>query len=466
MTSSEVEEKLRKLASVSRREAEIASRLYLASEGEERQQTDELLDVLLFQRIQKDYRERILLEPPAPETCFGEYVLGSVMYPPEKPYCQFGLREQEWIKHVLICGMTGTGKTNLAFQILRELRRKGKPFLIFDWKRNYRDLRQVPEFSNLLVFTVGREVSPFRFNPLLPPPGVEPGQWLMKLVDVIKHTYFVGEGVEFLLREAIDWVYEKTGFHDGSGQETPTFERVKDFVYKKHLQGRMSLWKASALRVLESLCFRHGLGPVVNCTETLDVGLLEAPIILELDSLSDVDKIFMTEVMILWLYEFRKLEGKRETFKHALLIEEAHHVLSQKKEHVEGVETIMETCLRQIREFGESVIVIDQEPSKLSDSIKANTYTKICFNLGNGKDIVDMATCMSLTREEAEFIDWLGVGQAIVGMKGRVCVPLHVSFPKVGIQKGFLAKPRIDENSSSARATGLNRSYHASANEQ
>lgn len=442
MANNDIEEKLRKLASVSKREAEVVSRLYLAGEAEERQQTDELLDVLLFQRIQKDYRERILLDPPDAASCFGEYALGSVMYPPEKPYCQFGLREQEWIKHVLICGMTGTGKTNLSFVILQELKRKNKPFMVFDWKRNYRDLRQLPDFSNLRVFTVGREVSPFRFNPLLPPPGVEPGHWLMKLVDVVKHSYFVGEGVEFLLREAIDWVYEKTGFHDGSCQETPTFERVKDFVYKKHLQGRMSLWKASALRVLESLCFRHGLGPVVNCSESPDLHLLEESVVLELDSLSDVDKIFMTEVMILWLYEFRKLEGKRETFKHALLIEEAHHVLSQKKEHVEGVETIMETCLRQIREFGEAVVVIDQEPSKLSDSIMANTYTKICFNLGNGKDIEHIAKCMGLTTEEAMFIDWLGVGQAIVAMKGRVLAPLHSRIQRFNIQKGQIK----DEN--------------------
>jgi len=119
-------------------------------------------------------------------------------------------------------------------------------------------------------------------------------------------------------------------------------------------------------------------------------------------------------------------------------IEEAHHVLSQKKEHVEGVETIMETCLRQIREFGEAVIVIDQEPSKLSDSIMANTYTKICFNLGNGKDIEHMAKCMGLTTEEAMFIDWLGVGQAIVGMKGRVHMPLHLRFQKSKLDKGTI----------------------------
>lgn len=96
--------------------------------------------------------------------------------------------------------MTGTGKTNLAFQILRELKKKHKPFLVFDWKRNYRDLLQLPELKDSLIFTIARKISPFYFNPLIPPPVTEPGEWLMKLVDVLKHAYFVGEGVEYLLR--------------------------------------------------------------------------------------------------------------------------------------------------------------------------------------------------------------------------------------------------------------------------
>ncbi len=161
----------------------------------------------------------------------------------------------------------------------------------------------------------------------------------------------------------------------------------------------MSLWQASALRVLESLCFRHGLGPVVNSQSWQYHDLLTQPVILELDSLSDSDKVFFTEAMILWLYELRKNEQARETFKHALIIEEAHHVLSEKKERSEGVETIMETCLRQIREFGEAVIVLDQEPSKLSNSIKANTHTKITFSLGANKDMTD--TSGELQTEES-----------------------------------------------------------------
>jgi len=193
------------------------------------------------------------------------------------------------------------------------------------------------------------------------------------------------------------------------------------------------------MRVLASLCFRHGLGPVVNTAESWDYKqLLNSNVILELDALSDSDKVFFTEAMILWLYEFRKHEGKREEFKHALLIEETHHILSHIKEHIDGVESIMETSLRQIREFGEAVICIDQEPTKLSNSIKANTYTKITFNLGNGKDILEMSNCMALTKEENDYIDLLTVGHAIVALKGRVNVPLHVFIPKVSVKKGLI----------------------------
>ncbi len=332
--------------------------------------------------------------------------------------------------------MTGVGKTNLAFQILKELKRKRKPFLIFDWKKNYRDLLQLPEFRDLKVYTVGRKISPFQFNPLVPPPGTEPGQWLVRLIDVMKHAFFLGEGVEYLMREAIDWAYENKGIFEGK-DDYPIFEDIENYLYKKVTKGRMSLWQASALRALAHLTYDKGLGAVVNVNEKINPSeLLNNNIILELDALSDIDKIFFTEALLLWIYEFRKNEGKREEFKHAIIIEEGHHILSSWKKKHEGQETIMETSLRQIREFGESVIVIDQEPNKLSDSIKANTYCKSTFQLGNGKDILDMSTCMQLSKEQFEFLSMLSVGCAVLSLSGRVFVPLFLVFPRVVVSKG------------------------------
>jgi hypothetical protein len=431
-----IEDKLRKLKPCFSK-TDLMWLFWLASEGEERDEVDELLDIMINSELSKNYSKAIFLEPPKPDICYGEYHFGSVIYP-GKPYCTFGLCENEWIKHVLITGMSGVGKTNLAFKLLIELAHKKKPFLVFDWKKNYRDLKQLTEFRDMKVYTVGRDVKPFKFNPLIPPPGTKPEHWLVRLIDVMKHAFFLGEGVEYLLREAMDWAYDKKGVFEGS-KDYPVFSQVEAFVTKRFVKGRMSLWQASAIRALAHLTYRRGLGTVVDVPDQVNPDdLLSGNVVLELDALSDVDKLFFTESLLLWIYEYRKNDGKREKFKHAIIIEEGHHILSAAKEKHEGQETIMETILRQIREFGESVIVIDQEPSKLSDSIKANTYCKITFNLGNGKDIEDITTCMQLTEEQKEYIGMLPVGQGIASLSGRVLVPLHLSFPLVPVKKGLV----------------------------
>ena len=165
--------------------------------------------------------------------------------------------------------------------------------------------------------------------------------------------------------------------------------------------------------------------------------LLNKNVIFELDNLAELEKIFFTEALLLWIYEYRKLEGKREQFKHCILIEEAHHILSKKKEASFGEETIIELVIKMIREFGESVIAIDQEPNKVSDSIKANTNLKICFTLGNGKDISNISKAMSLTRQEQGMIDKLKIGHAIVKLKDRFNEPVHIKIPHVRIKKGL-----------------------------
>ena len=430
-----LEEKFRKIAPVDD-SADLLWLLYLSGDSEERKQTDELLDVILHQKAKKDFKEKVLLDPGGKNDCDGEYSIGTVIYP-DKRYAKFGLREHEWLKHILITGMTGTGKTNLCFQILCELKKKGKPFLVFDWKKNYRDLVQLPELRDTKIYTIGSSLAPLFFNPLIPPEKTDPGMWLVRLIDIIKHAYFLGDGVEYLMRDGIEQVYEKCGMYDDATRtDFPVFSDVEAYISKLALKGRMSLWKASTMRALSSLTFKRGLGISLEHRMKANIDeLLKQNVVIELDPLSNNDKIFFIEALILWIYEYRKNDKKREKFKHALLIEEGHHILSNQKQH-NGEETIIETMLRQIREFGEAVIVVDQEPSKLSNSIKANTFCKMTFNLGNGRDILDMAKCMMLNSEEVKYIDLLDVGQAIVKLKGRVFKPMFVVLPFVSVNKG------------------------------
>ena len=60
----------------------------------------------------------------------------------------------------------------------------------------------------------------------------------------------------------------------------------------------------------------------------------------------------------------------------------------------------------------------------------------ITFHLGNGKDILDMSTCMQLSKDQCEFLGMLSVGCAVLFLSGRVFVPLFLVFPRVFISKG------------------------------
>ena len=82
MTNRETEEKLRKLAAVDPGIARAGWQIYLSGEGEDCQLADDLIDVLAFQHLGKDYREQIFLEPPARSICGGDYALGDVFTHP------------------------------------------------------------------------------------------------------------------------------------------------------------------------------------------------------------------------------------------------------------------------------------------------------------------------------------------------------------------------------------------------
>lgn len=187
---------------------------YLLEEGEGKKEIEDLLPILANQGLDEKYdEERISLFPPSKKDAYGEYPLGTIEYA-EREFDPFGLREDEWIQHVSIFGRSSCGKTNLVFNIINNFVEKGKPFMIFDWKRNYRDLLAKDNFKDILVFTIGRDICPFRFNPLIPPPGTHPEIWLKKLVEIIAHAYFLGEGVMYLLYRAIDSVYRTFGMYN------------------------------------------------------------------------------------------------------------------------------------------------------------------------------------------------------------------------------------------------------------
>lgn len=392
-----------------------------------------------FLRIYEEYIEKngeILLQPPMEEEAAGDFYLGTVNFGVRELH-PFGLGEDEWTQHVSIFGRGGSGKTNLVMLVLWSFIKERVPFLVLDWKRNYRDLLAVRGTEDVEIFTVGRSIRPFKFNPWIPPPGFTPEIWMKRIIDVLCNAYFAGEGVMDVLIRAASEVYKLI--------ETPKSRQVMAVVQQMKQSARQAQWRASALRILGSLT----TGAMGHVTDTGDnscfVSMLDRQTILELDSLANSDKSFLAQAMLLWIHQFRMAQRGRGTLKHAIVIEEAHHILMKKRYDGAG-ETIVEVVLREIRELGESVVLVDQHPSLISVPAIGNTYTTVCFNLKHLDDVRAAAAALLLHEEKVDYLGLLPIGRAIVKIQGRFQKPFVVSVPEVVIGKSVITDSQLEAN--------------------
>ena len=371
------------------------------------------------------------LSLPQARQAAGPYVLGTVMAG-DRPLYPFGIREDEFIQHMAIFGRSGAGKTNTIALLIRELVCHEIPFMIFDWKRNYRDCLAGPCPIPMEVYTVGRPVHPLRFNPLIPPPGTDIKIWLKKLIEIVSHAYYLGEGVVFLLLEALDHMYEKFGCYANPGTaQYPCMTDVLKHLQETRVTGRKAMWMDSTLRAVQSLCFGQ-ISDVINVSRNDSIfDLLDKNVCLELNALGNSEKIFFIETLMVWIHHFRMLEGDRETFKHCLIIEEAHNILT-----ADTKETVVDILLREIRELGEAIVLVDQHPSQMSVPAIGNTYTTIALNAKHSKDLTCLGEIMQVPRESRELFSQLPMGRAVVKLQSRYTRPFQIQIPKVDLDKG------------------------------
>jgi hypothetical protein len=415
---------------------------YCAEDPDGKQQMETYLELLSAKHLPQglDGTDNELI-PPSQEQAQGQYPIGQVNYSGKDLY-PFGLRENEWIQHMAILGRSGSGKTNIGFSILQTLIQHHKPFLVFDWKRNYRDLLTRPEFREVEVYTIGRNIAPLTFNPLIPPAGTDPKTWLKKLNEVIAHAYCLGNGVLFLLQQAVDAVYEDAGVYDNLVIQYPTYKDVLLKARSMDTRGREAGWLSSTLRALSSLCF-GGMGDLLNSASNRSIDhILDGNVILELDGLSQADKTFFVQACLLYLHHKKMAENVREHFDRCILIEEAHHILSGQRTSLTGSESVMDTTYREIREFGVSLVLLDQMPSKLSGFALANSYATICMSMSNRADINAMTQTL-LLESGKDILGTLEVGQAVVKLQGRIQRPFLISIPEFRIEKGRVTDEQI-----------------------
>lgn len=165
-------------------------------------------------------------------------------------------------------------------------------------------------------------------------------------------------------------------------------------------------------------------GRMLNCPRSVDfTELLHHHVVLEMEELkSPQDKALIMALVMGRLAEAVKIEYRRDrSFRHITLVEEAHRLLTkvvpgdgESQKYSVGVFTDM---LAEIRKYGESLIIVDQIPNKLSEDVLKNTATKIVHKLLARDDKEVIGDTMMLDEAQKTFLSNLRTGRLLYSLK-------------------------------------------------
>jgi hypothetical protein len=406
--------------------------------------------------------KHVLLEPPPKDKVCGDYPLGSVIYA-DKPVCSLALREDDLQQHVAILGRSGSGKTNLSYILVYHLLNVGKPFTVLDWRGTYKHFLNRPEGKNILLLTLGEEKSP-SFNLLAPPGNLSLNMseaYLRDIVSIVGKTYLPGhhllttKGVEYFFLKALDF-YKMFN-------KPVTFKDIRGYVDKYSADRREREWKITTLDVLFKLT-TGPMGRLMNSESNINLSdIFERPVILELTGLgSETDRSFFTQSLFLWLYYHRLAQGRSERVRHVTIIEEAHNLFLKNSGNQQSIHDFV---LRQLRELGESVVLLDQNPSLLSIPVLGNCGTMIALNLRHMSDADAAGKALTLPHENRHYIGRLPVGSAIVKLADRWQKPFLVRFPRFPVSNSFRPQQAKRRDSGSDSVKRAIDELHSALNE-
>ena len=449
--SEEVEVTCKKLKPVIGDKAQELWYMYLAEDEKNRKDLTLDIEIIAEKLLKKEALEQqtILLEPPSLYDSLGFFTVGDVVYN-NKTLHKLSLSPEDFIKQVGIFAVTGEGKTNLAFLLSLELLKMDIPFLAIDWKRSWRSLLslrdKIPELKKMQVYTIGRDIVRFPWNPFRPPPGVHYKSWLGVVTEVIEKSHLGGAGVADFFLRIFEKKFKELGFDNEKEKDFyPNFFDGTAELSGMRVYARELLWKQSTSRIFRDFTF----GPAAksfNARNPIKLEeLLDKPVILELDlEMPKSLRTFFTEIILRWIHLYRLGQGETNQLRNVLFLEEVHNLFPKNRIERETSNSL-ENVYREIRAFGQGLVSITQHPSMLPIYILGNSHTQIFLGLQHEDDIRSARKSLFLSREQEVYPSILKTGEAIVKIKNRI-EPCLVKIPLVPITKGEITDDWLKVN--------------------
>lgn len=367
---------------------------------------------------------------------------------------QYRLELDDLTRHILLVGMTGSGKTNTSKSLLTTLwNEHGVPFLVIESaKREYWELINLLEIQGekFNLFTLGEESFergvPYRLNPFEVVGNVSIQSHIDRLFATFKASFDLVPPTPFILEQALYAVYEDYGWDiitneniHGSGL-FPTLSdlvhKIDEIVEQSGYSGEIESNIKASLRARVNSLRIGGKGMMLDVHKSFPIDeILNQPTVFELEDLGDDEtKSFVIGLLLTQLYEYRQTYQAgfgSSSLHHLLVIEEAHRLLKKEEEANSSKARAIEfftNLLAEIRSFGQGIFIADQIPTKLASDTLKNTNLKIIHRTVAKEDRDTVGDAMNMTDEQKAYLTYLKRGVAAVYSEGDF-QPKLVQFP-------------------------------------
>ena len=369
------------------------------------------------------------------------------------------------MRHLLIAGMTGSGKTVSCEQILLELWREHRiPWLVIEpgMKTGYRRLANSELGNDFNVWAVGvPRTRRLPLNPMAAPVGVSLAEHTSALFAVLSSAFELVAPMPEVLATAIEETYRRHGWNlagfvpEGSPPQLRDLINAIDRLTQTLGYGPEATGNIRAGLLLRLQRLANGpLAPEFSSHGGIDVdSMVQHPTLIELSALPDAaSQALVMGLITLQLRHHWRLSGQSDTLRHVTVIEEAHRLLRSVAETAANSSRNRATedlanMLAELRGFGAGLIIVDQTPSALVPAVIANTGTKLLHRLDHRDDCELAGRAAGLPADQVDLLGTLRQGDAILRTDRRPR-PLRLRMPNPTITYGTMPirpLPEIEE---------------------